>query len=132
MFFVQTESSHLIVTILDFLAINICTFLKVCYIETVITTAFDRLSFSSHIYALDFTLDDSFLLSGSSDETLMIWAVEDEVMREMSEQSLSVGPAFDAKFFGDKCCRIAAPDDTNCIQVKILQRLKVEIVVEEL
>ena len=51
----------------------------------------------------------------------MIWAVEDEVMREMSEQSLSVGPAFDAKFFGDKCCRIAAPDDTNCIQVKLLE-----------
>jgi WD40 repeat protein len=31
---------------------------------------------TDHIYALDFSHDDSYLLSGSADETVMIWQME--------------------------------------------------------
>ena len=32
---------------------------------------------TDHVRALDFSHDDSFLLSGSADETVMIWQMDD-------------------------------------------------------
>ncbi len=81
---------------------------------------------SSHIYSLDFTHDDNFLLSGSADETVMIWSMEEEAaagapsdsdVAAATAASLSYGPSFDVKFFPDGTSRMAAPDDTNSVQL---------------
>ena len=84
---------------------------------------------------LDFTYDDNFLLSGSADETVMIWSLESlknqyhDEERELEVKgsrdanyepdSLGLGPAFDVKFIGSKA-RLVAPDDINCIQVILI------------
>ena len=74
-------------------------------------------NFFSHINTLSFTHDDSFLLSGSSDETLMVWSMEctDAEMTVSSE--LSLGPTFDVGFGLSGECILAAPDDARKIQV---------------
>ena len=60
---------------------------------------------TSHIHVLDFTQDDLFLLSGSADETVMIWSLES--LHTLAEHSslgtqnltaLSLGPVVDVKF----------------------------------
>ena len=77
--------------------------------------------FFSHIYTLDFTQDCNFLLSGSSDETVMIWSLEEFEVEQKALKpkpaSLSLGPACDCKFFADSSSRLVAPDDTNAIQI---------------
>ena len=92
---------------------------------------------SSFIHVLDFTEDDSFLLSGSADETVMIWSLESLYRAEQQSSvyeedfsSLSLGPVFDAKFLpttkgysghrGElerEIVRIVAPDDANCLRI---------------
>ena len=53
----------------------------------------------SHIYVLDFEPDDKFLLSGSADETVMVWSLEGLFESDPEEKSLpSLGPIFDARF----------------------------------
>ncbi len=87
----------------------------------------------SHIYSLDFTQDDNFLLSGSADETVMVWSMEEaffdsEGNAADASASLSFGPSFDVRFFDTDGSssqsgsswvgsRMAAPDDTNSIQL---------------
>jgi WD40 repeat protein len=66
---------------------------------------------------LDFTYDDAFLLSGSADETIMIWSMEEEVRQRQAGEGLCLGPPFDAKFFADGSCRTVAPDDTNSVHI---------------
>ena len=59
---------------------------------------------SSFIHALDFNDNDSFLLSGSADETVMIWSLESlyepvaDISSVENQTSLSLGPVFDVKF----------------------------------
>lgn len=76
------------------------------------------------IYTLDFTPDNSFLLSGSADETVMIWNVEelpssmDSYYSRGPSNNFSLGPAFDVKFVnGSRQAVLVAPDDTNCLRV---------------
>ena len=91
---------------------------------------------SSFIQALDFNNDDSFLLSGSLDETVMIWSLESlyEPLNEaatLNQCSLSLGPVFDVKFLpksstkqnsnanenSNSVVRLITPDDSNCLRV---------------
>ncbi len=71
---------------------------------------------------MDFTLDDSFLLSGSADETVMVWSMEESLDRDSGEaaNALSYGPSFDVKFFFDGRGRMVTPDDVNTVQVNKL------------
>ena len=41
---------------------------------------------TDHVYALDFSHDDSFLLSGSADETVMIWQIDMDAGDEDEEE----------------------------------------------
>ena len=101
---------------------------------------------SSFIQALDFNDDDSFLLSGSADDTVMIWSLEslyedNQGTSLESLSSLSLGPVFDVKFLLSSndvvndirnlkeihqsiqndsiqpIVRMVTPDDSNCIRV---------------
>ena len=53
--------------------------------------------FFSHIYVVDFTADDQFLLSGSADETVMIWSLETlfEDLQGMSSQTVEINLALE-------------------------------------
>ena len=80
--------------------------------------------FFSHIYVVDFTPDDRFLLSGSADETVMIWSLEslfDDLENEeglSKHQSFSsLGQTFDQKFLDDNVSILAASDDNQTIRV---------------
>ena len=83
------------------------------------TSFFDLLY--SHIYVLDFTPDESFLLSGSADETVKIWSLESLHDFEDSDNVTlpSLGPAFDHKFLEDNVSFIVATDETNSLRVRI-------------
>ena len=84
------------------------------------TSFFDLLY--SHIYVLDFTPDESFLLSGSADETVKIWSLESLHDFEDSDNVTlpSLGPAFDHKFLEDNVSFIVATDETNSLRVRII------------
>ncbi len=87
----------------------------------------------SHIYVLDFTPEDDFLLSGSADETVMIWSLEQliddndndnniEQEEEPPKQVMvpSLGPSYAHRFLPECKSRLVAPDDANSVRVKIL------------
>ena len=62
--------------------------------------------FYSFIHVVGFTPDDRFLLSGSEDETVMIWSLEslfdddEESQEQKVEKQTSLGQTFDQKFLG--------------------------------
>ena len=62
--------------------------------------------FYSFIHVVGFTPDDRFLLSGSEDETVMIWSLEslfdddEESQEQKVEKQTSLGQTFDQKFSG--------------------------------
>ena len=62
--------------------------------------------FYSFIHVVGFTPDDRFLLSGSEDETVMIWSLEslfddeEESQEQKVEKQTSLGQTFDQKFIG--------------------------------
>ena len=62
--------------------------------------------FYSFIHVVGFTPDDRFLLSGSEDETVMIWSLEslfdddEESQEQRVEKQTSLGQTFDQKFLG--------------------------------
>ena len=70
---------------------------------------------------MDFTPDESFLLSGSADETVKIWSLESLHDFEDSDNVTlpSLGPAFDHKFLEDNTSFIVATDETNSLRVRI-------------
>ena len=72
-----------------------------------------------HIYVLDFTPDESFLLSGSADETVKIWSLESLHDFDCDNVTLpSLGPAFDHKFLDNNTSFIVATDETNSLRVR--------------
>ena len=67
---------------------------------------------------LDFEPDDKFLLSGSADETVMVWSLESLYDSSPEEVTLpSLGPIFDARFNKDNVSILVAPDETNSLRV---------------
>ena len=77
---------------------------------------------------VDFTPDDRFLLSGSADETVMIWSLEtlfDDLENENENEKISnkhqsfssLGQTFDQKFLDDNVSILAASDDNQTIRV---------------
>ena len=67
---------------------------------------------------MDFTPDESFLLSGSADETVRIWSLES--LHDFDSDNLtlpSLGPAFDHKFLDNNVSLIVATDETNSLRV---------------
>ena len=73
----------------------------------------------SHIYVLDFTPDDSFLLSGSADETVMIWSLEslnNEPLKAKDSLSM-LGPSFACTFDKTGTSILVAPDDSNSLRI---------------
>lgn len=72
----------------------------------------------SHIYVLNFTPDESFLLSGSADETVKIWSLESLGYFDCDNVTMpSLGPAFDHKFLDNNTSFIVATDETNSLRV---------------
>ena len=70
---------------------------------------------------LDFEPDDKFLLSGSADETVMVWSLEALYDQNPEEVTLpSLGPIFDARYNQENDVSIlVAPDETNSLRVSI-------------
>ena len=67
---------------------------------------------------LDFTPDESFLLSGSADETVRIWSLETLHDFDTDNSTLpSLGPAFDHKFLDHNISLMVATDETNSLRV---------------
>ena len=100
---------------------------KVC------VTEFNLSIYFSHIYVVDFTPDDRFLLSGSADETVMIWSLEtlfDDLENENENEKISnkhqsfssLGQTFDQKFLDDNVSILAASDDNQTIRVSLSKK----------
>ena len=82
---------------------------------------------------VDFTPDDRFLLSGSADETVMIWSLEtlfDDLENENENEKISnkhqsfssLGQTFDQKFLDDNVSILAASDDNQTIRVSLSKK----------
>ena len=74
-------------------------------------------------------MDDNYLMSGSADETIMIWDMQEYVKqgqltspntqaKRKSHVVHSLGSSFDVVYTKNNESRMIAVDDNNCIQVR--------------
>ena len=91
---------------------------------------------------VDFTPDDRFLLSGSADETVMIWSLEtlfDDLENENESEKISnkhqsfssLGQTFDQKFLDDNVSILAASDDNQTIRVSFKYEMQCNFILQK-